>query len=197
MKMATCSLRERRRRETSREIQKTAIELALDLGLDEVTTDMISQRAGISARTFFNYYPNKIAAIAGDPPRFEGDYVEIFLSGAGPLTEDLKIFLSAHLRQVTFHPAMMDKFTQLLRQEPKVRDLHDIGLDGLRKDLARIIESRLPSPGVLTGQFLAQVLIGFIKILIEDWSAHPEDSLEQRLENRWPQFLAALKAITT
>ena len=59
------TLRDRRRVQTSREIQRAALSLALRHGYDAVTTEMIAAEAGISQRTFFNYYLNKDAAIVG------------------------------------------------------------------------------------------------------------------------------------
>ena len=190
------SLRERRRRETSREIQTAAVELALELGYDALTTDLISQRAGISTRTFFNYFPNKTAALAGDPPRFDGAHVEAFIHGTGRLCDDLKILMRDQLRQILIDPAAVDRYTRLLQAEPRLRDQHDAILDGLRQDLAKIIATRLPGCATLSAPFMAQMLIGFLKIVIEDWAAQPDQTLEHRFETIWPQFLDALHAIT-
>ena len=65
------TLRDRRRIQTAREIQRTALSLALRQGYDSVTTEMIAAEAGISQRTFFNYYLNKNAAIIGTAPSFD------------------------------------------------------------------------------------------------------------------------------
>lgn len=52
-------LRERRRRQTSADIRDAAVRLTLERGFDKVTVDEICAEAGISTRTFFNYFPNK------------------------------------------------------------------------------------------------------------------------------------------
>src|SRR5271165_2273662 len=52
-------LRERRRRQTSADIRDAAVRLALQRGFDKVTIEEICVEAGISSRTFFNYFPNK------------------------------------------------------------------------------------------------------------------------------------------
>lgn len=41
------------------------MELAVEFGLDGLTVDAIAERAGVSARTFFNYFPAKDDAILG------------------------------------------------------------------------------------------------------------------------------------
>lgn len=60
-------LRERRRRDTLREVSDAAIELFERKGVQGTTVDDIAQAAGISQRTFFRYYPTKEHAVfAGD-----------------------------------------------------------------------------------------------------------------------------------
>lgn len=61
-------LRERKRRETRAAIERAAISLVDDLGYDNVTVAMISERAVVSQGTFFNYFPTKDAAIVGIGP---------------------------------------------------------------------------------------------------------------------------------
>jgi len=63
--MDNVGLRERKRLETQRDIEEAAIELVARDGLERTTVDAISQRANVSARTFFNYFDSKEAAILG------------------------------------------------------------------------------------------------------------------------------------
>ncbi|WP_237565266.1 TetR/AcrR family transcriptional regulator [Ornithinimicrobium cavernae] len=59
------SLRERKRTDTFRSIHDAAADLVLDHGLARVTVDEIAERAGVSQRTFFNYFPTKEDAVLG------------------------------------------------------------------------------------------------------------------------------------
>ncbi|GGF42059.1 TetR family transcriptional regulator [Marmoricola endophyticus] len=61
-------LRERKRLATRARIEKAAVELVLADGLDGATIEAISERAEISARTFFNYFDSKDAAVLGVTP---------------------------------------------------------------------------------------------------------------------------------
>lgn len=58
-------LRERKRAQTSEAIHVAAAELVLEHGLEATTIDAISERAGVSTRTFFNYFPAKEDAVLG------------------------------------------------------------------------------------------------------------------------------------
>lgn len=58
-------LRERKRRETRLRIEDCATALILDRGFDQVTLEEICEKAGVSRRTFFNYFDSKDQAVSG------------------------------------------------------------------------------------------------------------------------------------
>src|SRR5690606_24116273 len=64
----TTPLRERRRSATRQEIHHAAVALVLERGLAGVTVEEIAEAAGVSPRTFFNYFPTKRDALVTGPP---------------------------------------------------------------------------------------------------------------------------------
>lgn len=62
------SLRERHRARTFREIHEAAWELTQRGGYGATTVEAIAERAGVSRRTFFNYFPSKEDAVLGLKP---------------------------------------------------------------------------------------------------------------------------------
>ena len=70
-------LRERKKAETRRALSSAAVRLARELGPDGVTVEDIAEAAGVSPRTFFNYFSSKDDAILGispsDPPEMLHD----------------------------------------------------------------------------------------------------------------------------
>jgi AcrR family transcriptional regulator len=62
---ASEGLRERKKAETHRALASAALHLADQLGPERVTVEAIAEAAGVSPRTFFNYFSSKEDAIVG------------------------------------------------------------------------------------------------------------------------------------
>lgn len=60
----TPGLRERKKADTRRALSDAATDLAFERGIDNVTREDIANRAGVSLRTFTNYFAGKHEAIA-------------------------------------------------------------------------------------------------------------------------------------
>ena len=58
-------LRERKKRDMHARLSAIALSLAVERGVASVRTEDIAAEAGVSPRTFNNYFPNKEAAIVG------------------------------------------------------------------------------------------------------------------------------------
>ena len=61
---AAQGLRERKKVETRRALSDAALHLVLERGIDNVTREAIAERAGVSLRTFNNYFAGKYEAVA-------------------------------------------------------------------------------------------------------------------------------------
>lgn len=82
--------REAKRERTYRRMEKAAVELALEYGSEHVTVEQICAASEVSARTFFNYFGSKEAALIGrGKPSPTPELREQFLNGDGRILSDL------------------------------------------------------------------------------------------------------------
>ncbi|WP_186525967.1 TetR/AcrR family transcriptional regulator [Leekyejoonella antrihumi] len=89
-----------KRRQAARRVTYCAQRLAVERGYEEFTLDDLAQEAGVSRRTLFNYFPGKLEAVLGNPPRLALADVEAFLEGrpTGNLMHDLSVLVLALLQ---------------------------------------------------------------------------------------------------
>ncbi len=71
------SLSDRQRR-TRRALVDGARSLTADHGLAGFTVEQLCERAGVSRRTFFNYFPTKESAVLGVDPDWDAAFLERF-----------------------------------------------------------------------------------------------------------------------
>ncbi len=67
-----CGRRDRKKLATRQALRSAALQLVAEGGFANVTVEDIADRADVSTRTFFNYFPSKESAVIGaDPDRIE------------------------------------------------------------------------------------------------------------------------------
>lgn len=73
-------LREQKKEETREAIHRSALSLIAEKGFLDVTTDEIAEYAGVSPRTFFNYFESKEDAVITIRPEMEGEIRDFILA---------------------------------------------------------------------------------------------------------------------
>lgn len=169
-------LRERRRRQTSADIRGAAVRLAQARGWDKVTIEEICVQAGISTRTFFNYFPNKEAAIAYGPSDLPAELAEEFVAaGPAPLSvvlADLITLAAHHLRDMPPQREQAVCMLDLAKTTSAVLASFLAELERFQSQLTDIVAKRqgLPSddeiPALISALALTAVRSG-----IERWSS--------------------------
>ncbi|MET3806238.1 AcrR family transcriptional regulator [Nakamurella sp. UYEF19] len=144
-------LREAKKLATKRALSSAARRLGVEHGLDAVTVEMICADAGVSIRTFFNYFESKEAAIVGDAPAIgTTGSQQAFVDGGptGNLLADLMTLLDPTLAIETEGREEITRAFQLIQSEPKVLALQlSRGVEHERI-LAELIAARRGLPGV-------------------------------------------------
>lgn len=144
-------LRARKQRETRNAIHRAAVDLALEHGPDGATVAAISERADISVRTFFNYYPAKEDAIVGLHEGLPSDAeLDEFRTAA---SDDLVSDISRLLLGV-YTPGDDDLVTQrrsLIMQYPHLIQRQWVRMHGVEQRTATAVAERMRASGAFDG----------------------------------------------
>lgn len=136
-------LRERRRRETERSIQRAALRLAGEQGVETVTVEAICAEAGVSVRTFFNYFPFKEAVYAITPPPFDEAAVSAFVEGRTTLVEGLTDLFASQLAHLGEDRRVLRALREVALNHPRVVAMQISKLHEVDAELAGLIARRL------------------------------------------------------
>ncbi|WP_382307640.1 TetR family transcriptional regulator [Herbiconiux sp. UC225_62] len=183
-------LRERKRRATRRAIQVAVLRLTAENGLDQVTIEDISRDAGVSPRTFFNYFPSKEASLAGDAPFALTDEIAEAFENAGPdgdPLEDLMAIMAAQAAEDGgVDPELHELRRNLMTQYPQIFALK---IDRMREFEAEVCASvvrRLETDAGKRGEDLdlseateRARLVGLLSLTLARsawvaWAEHPD-----------------------
>ena len=175
---------ETRRFKTAKKNQAAAIELAVRDGLPNVTTEAIARHAGISTRTFFNYYPYKEAALMGPPPDYPPEASEIFIAGKGRLIEDLGLLIEAHLARYLNERELIGAMLALSDKDPKLEALRNSAMLARRAQMRTLLHRRMPGSDERVIEILAAAIIAATNAATKDWvSGAREDFIAAAHEN--------------
>lgn len=185
------SLRERHKRRTAQKIQRATLELAIARGLDNTTTESIAERAGISLRTFFNYYPNKEAAAVSTPPAYEEEDKAVLRAGKGNLAADLEEFLRKQIRGLAGAGDTLRMVRKVVGENEKARGVLEYLLAEQRDDLAECISGRVEDP--LLARTIADNAASCMARAIFQWETGSGLSLEEAFDMVWKSQIAAFR----
>jgi AcrR family transcriptional regulator len=180
---AAIPLRERQRRTLRAEIQLAALRMFATHGYDNVTTEAIAEKVGISPSTFFRHVPSKEHLLLGATQRGRAQIVASFL--ARPNDEDIADSMAA---------AFLARTSQFL-DEPEVVELWRRAMASAPAELRRAsllnredcdeliaaVAARLTRSGAsaeLRAGVLVRAAVAAVEYAYEWWLEHdPSESL--------------------
>ena len=163
-------LRARRRRQTTQDIHNAALRLARERGYDNVTIDQISVEAGVSQRTFFNYFPTKEAAVAYAPLEIPDELAAEFVSRGkarrSAVLTDLISVIAQHLDEQPPSRRQTEDIKVVALQHPTVLAAALTTYEAFSATVAEMVAERLglrateEVPQLIAGLALATVRTG-------------------------------------
>lgn len=172
-----------RRRELRAAISTAALDLALEHGIDEVTVDQISRAANVSRRTFFNYFPSKVAACVPRTPPPGPDAIEEFLSDHSVSTMTaLSRLMWRQVSDSRRHGRDFDRFHDLWRREPRIRTEVHVVLTRIEDHLAELVAAREGrAADSVEAATVAAASVAILRVAVERWRTDESGAL---LESR-------------
>lgn len=140
--------REQRKRATLLALRVAAIDLAAERGFANVTVEDIAAKAGVSVRTFFNYFDSKEAALVGGDPGFIASLRSglAVLPPSMPPLAALRLVILARSREMSAElaasPAQRDALLRrmaVVRAEPGLLAAHTRHLSAVEHELRDVL----------------------------------------------------------
>jgi AcrR family transcriptional regulator len=195
----TISLRERKKAETRVALASAALRLAVELGPERVTVDEIADAAGVSQRTFFNYFASKEDAILGNTSASTSRLVEqlALRPPDEPPLDALRAAMHASIDHLQSDPDEWIARNRLVRGYPSLAIRYAARLADLERELVLEVARRTgldadrdPYPGVVAGATMAAA-----RVALTLWQEQgPRGSLPALLDEVFDQLMTGLAA---
>lgn len=190
-------LRERKRRATRRALQDAALRLVAEHGLEAVTVEDISRVVDVSSRTFFNYFPTKEDALAGDqrwlPPATE--VRRILIDQRGPdLGADLQQLLRAAVPHLATRREEMRLRKTVFERHPGLLRAALAAFLSEEQALEVVLAERVGAGAEALPRLVAVMTTALLRVAIERWmDDDPGD--ETQLARRIDEAFEALEGL--
>jgi len=162
----SATLRQVKRLQTERRISRCAQQLTDERGLDGFTMDELAERAEVSRRTLFNYFPSKLDAVLGPLPLISEEACSAFLAGGptGDLIDDLAALADDILDAHDVDREDMERGKRVIIGEPR---LVVIAHERFEKVLGEFTDLILEREGARIDRPRARLLIRLLVTLFE------------------------------
>lgn len=162
-------MRERKKRATREALREAALRLALERGPDNVRVDDIADAAGVSPRTYNNYFPSRehaiVAAVTAE--REARVAAAVAARPAGVRLADAVV--EAIVEQYTDPGEQGRDGLLLITTRPALRDVFVNAANAIEHPLAEVIAERLDDADGDVARVLAASVAAAVRVALERW----------------------------
>ena len=177
-------LRERKKRATRQALHDAALRLTLERGPEHLTVEEISAAAGVSPRTFFNYFPGKEQAIVGDDLfTVEPEQISAIMARAATVPEGMQaIALATAADAVTRREQVLLRWRVITRYPALITRMF-ARLEEFSAIVAAAVAVRVGmAPDDAYPQLMAAMTTTGIRVAVQRWTAgQGDDPLERHV----------------
>ncbi|WP_308291047.1 TetR/AcrR family transcriptional regulator [Micromonospora sp. RL09-050-HVF-A] len=163
------TLRERKKRATREALQSAALRLALERGPDNVRVEEIAQAAGVSPRTYNNYFASReqaiVAGVAAD--RAVAVTAAVLARPTGVSLGDTVVdaVVGLYTDPGDHPPAAL----LMIAASPALRACYVDAVTTIEEPLAEALTARCPGLDRLTAQVLAAAVGAAVRVALRQW----------------------------
>ena len=162
-------LRERKKQATRKALREAALRLALERGPDNVRVDDIAEAAGVSPRTYNNYFSSREQAIVAAVTAEREARVAAAVA-ARPASVRLADAVTEAIVEQYTDPGSHDPGALLLiTTRPALRDAFLGTAAGIEDPLTAVIAERIGDPDQHTARVLSASVAAAVRIALEQW----------------------------
>lgn len=196
--MTAPGLRERKKQATREALRAAALRLAVERGPDQVRVEDIAEAAGVSPRTYNNYFASREQAIVSAVTADRESRIAAAVAARPAEVRLADAVTDAVVEQLTGTGEHDPEALLLITTRPALRDAFLDTTAGIETPLAAAIADRAPDVEAPTARVLAASVAAAVRIALETW-LQPTGSADGLVVPTGPlpdQLRAALAPLT-
>lgn len=192
--------RDLQKEQTRHDLALAAFALAKSKRLAEVRVPEIAAAAGVSPRTFNNYFTSKEQAVAWLAGRHASGVAAALQDRPAdePLAEALLVAVTSRYRppeEDGLPPHFLRDFRSLVAREPGLHGEHLKAVAAAERQLADVVAARMPTRGLLHARVLAAVVSGAERAAVIYWMETRSGPLVATVREAVEQAIAGIAEV--
>ncbi|WP_030744045.1 TetR/AcrR family transcriptional regulator [Streptomyces sp. NRRL S-31] len=162
-------LRERKKQATREALREAALRLAVERGPDQVRVEDIAEAAGVSPRTYNNYFASREQAIVSAVTADREARIAAAVAARPTGVRLADAVTEAVVEQYTHTGEREQQALLLITTRTALRDAFLDTTAGIERPLTAVLAERLDDTGPHTARVLAASVAAAVRIALEGW----------------------------